>query len=181
MEHKTLVLTNWFFPYQILTWRDATIQVCTGNSTVIASYDEPLGDPEVNKSCPPELERVPAVVRLVESIKPTRKVKFSRFNVFTRDKFTCQYCGRRKPMKELTFDHMVPRKRGGLTRWDNIVTACKTCNTRKGSLTCDDSGMFPIARPVKPTSLPLVSPVRDLTWAPEEWHDYVKPFLPAYG
>jgi 5-methylcytosine-specific restriction endonuclease McrA len=181
VEHKTLVLTNWFFPYQILGWRDATIQVCTGNSIVIASYEEPLGDPEVNKSCPPELEFVPAVVRLAATIKPKRRVKFSRFNVFTRDNFTCQYCGQKKVMRQLTFDHMVPRKRGGLTRWNNIVTACVPCNSKKGSLTCDEAGMFPRRDPIRPTSLPLVSPVRDLEWAPTEWHEFVRPYLPTYA
>lgn len=181
MEHKTLVLTNWFFPYQILGWQDATIQVCSGISTVVASYDEPLCAPDVNKECPPSLKGLPAVVRLNKTITPQRKVKFSRFNVFTRDNFTCQYCGQKKVMRELTFDHMVPRKRGGLTRWNNIVTACTKCNSKKGSLTCDEVGMFPRRKPIRPKSLPLVSPVRDLAWAPKEWHDFVAPYLPAYS
>ena len=173
MEHKTLVLTNWFFPYQILGWRDAITQVYTGDSTVVTSYDEEVRSPSV-------VWKIPAVVRLRPDIRPQRKVKFSRFNVFTRDHFTCQYCGQRKVMRELTFDHMIPRKRGGQTRWTNIVTACRTCNTHKGSMTCDEAGMFPRHLPVRPKSLPLVSPVRDLEWAPEEWHDWVKPYLPTY-
>ena len=174
MEHKTLVLTNWFFPYQILGWRDAIIQVYTETSSVVAEYDEEVRSPSV-------VWKVPAVVRLRPDIKPRRKVKFSRFNVFTRDNFTCQYCGVKKVMRELTFDHMVPRKRGGQTRWSNIVTACTTCNSTKGSLTCDEAGMFPRRRPSRPKSLPLVSPVRDLEWAPEEWHDFVRPYLPTYA
>jgi 5-methylcytosine-specific restriction endonuclease McrA len=174
VEHRTLVLTNWFFPYQILSWQDAVTQVYTGDATVVAEYDSELRSPSVTWKCP-------AVIRLASSFKPKRKTKFSRFNVFTRDKFTCQYCCQKKRMSELTYDHMVPRKRGGKTTWTNIVTACKPCNSRKGSKTCDEAGMFPRTLPVRPKSLPLVSPVRDLSRAPVEWHDFVKPYLPAYS
>jgi 5-methylcytosine-specific restriction endonuclease McrA len=174
MEHRTLVLTKWFFPYQILGWQDAITQVYTGDAVVVAEYGDEVRSPSVTWLCP-------AVIRLTTNVRPTRKAKFSRFNVFTRDHFTCQYCGKQKKMAELTYDHMIPRKRGGRTVWDNIVTACKPCNSRKGSKTCDEVGMFPKNLPVKPKSLPLVPPIRDLSRAPEEWHDYVKPFLPAYA
>jgi len=174
VERRTLVLTQWFFPYQILSWQDAVTQIYTGDATVVAEYDEEVRSPSVTWLCP-------AVVRLTSSIKPTRKAKFSRFNVFTRDGFTCQYCGHRKRMGDLTYDHLIPRKRGGKTTWTNIVTACKPCNSRKGSKTCDEAGMFPLHLPVKPKSLPLVPPIRDLSKAPAEWHDYVRPYLPAYA
>ncbi len=174
MEHRTLVLTNWFFPYQILSWQDAVTQIYTGDATVVAEYDDELRGASV-------IWKYPAVVRLTSKFKPKRKTKFSRFNVFTRDRFTCQYCFQRKRMSELTYDHMVPRKRGGQTKWDNIVTACKPCNSLKGSKTCDEAGMFPRVLPVRPKSLPLVSPVRDLSRAPAEWHDFVRPYLPAYA
>lgn len=175
MEHRTLVLTNWFFPYQILGWQDAVTQVYTGDAVVVAEYDHDLASPSVVWKCP-------AVVRLTKKVRPTRKAKFSRFNVFTRDSFTCQYCGEKKPMSKLTYDHMIPRKRGGRTTWTNIVTACVPCNSKKGSKTCDEVGMFPRNKPFKPKSLPLVPPVRDLSRAPEEWVPFVEPYLsPAFA
>lgn len=170
MERRTLVLTNWWFPYQILSWQDAVTQIYTGDAVVVASYDEEVCSPSVAWKCP-------AVIRLVHKVDTRRKVKFSRFNVFTRDNFTCQYCGVRRRMSELTYDHLTPRKHGGRTVWENIVTACAPCNSRKGSKTCDQAGMFPRRRPVKPVTLPLVPVVRDLSRAPEEWHQYVEPFL----
>lgn len=174
MEHRTLILTSWFFPYQILTWQDAITQIYTGDSTVIATYDEEVRSPSV-------VMKVPAVVRLRPDIKPKRKVKYSRFNVFVRDSFTCQYCGNKHPMRELTVDHMVPRCRGGKTCWENIVTACKRCNIlKKQDMTCDEAGMFPKNLPVRPKSLPLVTPVRSLERAPVEWHEFVRPYLPVW-
>jgi len=172
VEHRTLVLTKWFFPYQILRWQDAVTQIYTGDATVVAEYDEEICSPSVTWRCP-------AVIRLTSSAIPKRKAKFGRVNVFTRDGFRCQYCGQRKRMRELTYDHLTPRKRGGRTVWENIVTACYPCNGRKGSKTCDEAGMFPLKLPVRPKSLPLVSPVRDLDNAPEQWHEWVRPYLPA--
>ena len=58
----------------------------------------------------------------------TNKPSFTRFNVFLRDKFSCQYCG---SGEELTFDHLLPRSKGGETNWDNVVTACSACNVKK--------------------------------------------------
>jgi 5-methylcytosine-specific restriction endonuclease McrA len=102
-----------------------------------------------------------------------RGVKFSRQNVYQRDKYCCQYCGERKPLSQLSYDHVVPRAAGGRTVWENIVTACRTCNSRKDSQTCDEAGMWPLHRPVRPKALPLSSPLIDPEKAPEEWLAFV--------
>ena len=73
--------------------------------------------------------RLPSVVSLKTYVKPSRHPAFTRFNVFLRDRFSCQYCGERE---ELTFDHVVPRSKGGTTTWENVVAACSACNLRKG-------------------------------------------------
>ena len=73
---------------------------------------------------------------------------FTRFNVFLRDRFSCQYCGTRD---DLTFDHLLPRSRGGHTTWDNVVAACSACNLRKGSLTTNEAKMWPSQMPFQPT------------------------------
>ncbi len=78
--------------------------------------------------------RLPSVIALKDYIPSARRPAFTRFNVFLRDAFHCQYCGDRYPTPDLTFDHVIPRCRGGRTTWENVVTACGGCNLRKGSL-----------------------------------------------
>jgi 5-methylcytosine-specific restriction endonuclease McrA len=160
-------------PYQILRWQDAVRLIYTEAATVVAEYGEDLRSPSV-------VWKMPAVIRLRRTHAGKKKgIKFSRFNVYARDGFRCQYCGERRRMRELTYDHVVPRCRGGRTVWENIVTACRPCNNKKGRMTCDEAGMFPLADPVRPKTLPSVSPVVDLEQAPQEWHDFLKPYLPV--
>ena len=82
------------------------------------------------------------------------EVRFSRRNIFERDKNACQYCGKRIPKADLTLDHVVPRSRGGVDSWDNLVLACMPCNIRKANRTPEEAKMPLIRRPVKPTWLP---------------------------
>jgi 5-methylcytosine-specific restriction endonuclease McrA len=169
MQRHVLVLTSWYFPYQVIPWQAAITQLYLGKAERLADYAEEVRSPSITM-------KMPAVVRLRRDLgKRKRGIKFSRFNVYTRDDFRCQYCGERKPMRELTFDHVVPRAHGGSTTWDNIVTACKPCNSAKGRRSCDEAGMFPRREPVRPKTLPLHSPVGDPDRAPTEW----LPFLPV--
>jgi 5-methylcytosine-specific restriction endonuclease McrA len=173
VEKRVLVLTNWYMPYQVLRWQDAVRLVYTDAASVVAEYGDELRSPSV-------VWKMPAVIRLRRAIGATKKgIKFSRVNVYARDGFRCQYCGARGVPRELTYDHVVPRCRGGRTVWDNIVTACRPCNNRKGRLTCDEAGMFPLRAPVKPRTLPTVSPVVDVERAPAEWIDFLRPYLPV--
>jgi 5-methylcytosine-specific restriction endonuclease McrA len=71
-------------------------------------------------------------------VKPQKRVAFTRFNLFLRDEFSCQYCGGKG---DLTFDHVVPRAKGGITSWENVVAACSRCNLRKGSKSLRQSGL----------------------------------------
>ena len=82
--------------------------------------------------------QLPSVIALKDYIIPQSKPSFTRFNVFLRDKFSCQYCG---SADELTFDHLLPRSKGGETNWDNVVTACSSCNVKKGGKLLKSSGM----------------------------------------
>ena len=89
--------------------------------------------------------RAPSVIRLQHLIRrPRPRVKLSRREVFIRDHHTCQYCGRQS--HDLTLDHVVPRHRGGSHTWDNLVTACKPCNHRKGGKTLGETH-FRLSRP----------------------------------
>jgi 5-methylcytosine-specific restriction endonuclease McrA len=86
---------------------------------------------------------------LKDYVKPQKRVAFTRFNLFLRDQFCCQYCGARG---DLTFDHVLPRSRGGITSWENVVAACSPCNLRKGSKTLRQSGMRLFRPPHQPTA-----------------------------
>src|ERR687895_1056669 len=93
----------------------------------------------------------PSVIRLQYHIKrPRPKVKLSRREVFARDGHTCQYCGRQT--HDLTLDHIVPRHRGGAHTWDNLVTACKGCNHRKGAKTPEEARLRLSREPFEPRS-----------------------------
>jgi 5-methylcytosine-specific restriction endonuclease McrA len=99
--------------------------------------------------------RVPRVLLLIAYERiPRRHVRFSRFNIFARDDNTCQYCGHRFPRTELNLDHVIPRSRGGLSTWENIVCSCHICNRRKGGRTPDEASMRLVRRPRRPEWTP---------------------------
>jgi 5-methylcytosine-specific restriction endonuclease McrA len=101
--------------------------------------------------------RVPRVILLlVFDRMPKKEVKFTRHNIFERDKNTCQYCGRVCERHELNLDHVIPRDRGGPTTWENIVCSCVDCNTRKGNRTPQEAGMHLIRRPKRPRWRPFL-------------------------
>jgi len=101
--------------------------------------------------------RVPRIIRLLMFDRhPARSVKFNRRNLFARDDSRCQYCGRRFPTMELSLDHVVPRSRGGISTWTNVVCSCTRCNARKGGRLPREAGMTLVRAPVKPRSSPVV-------------------------
>jgi 5-methylcytosine-specific restriction endonuclease McrA len=169
---QTLVLTHAYEPHRVVSWQRAITMYFDDKVEVLAEYEEDVRS--VGFSL-----KMPAVVRLVRAMRhPRRGVRFSRANVLARDAFACQYCGRRASPRELTFDHVVPRARGGRTTWDNIVTACTRCNRRKGDRTPDEAGMTLRTRPVCPHELALVFVHFELgRTVPDAWRDWV--FLPA--
>ncbi len=101
--------------------------------------------------------RVPRVIVLMLFDRmPRKEVKFTRHNIFERDKNTCQYCGEHFDRKELNLDHILPRDKGGLTTWENIVCSCIPCNTRKGNRLAHQVGMRLIRKPERPKWRPFV-------------------------
>lgn len=99
--------------------------------------------------------RIPEVILLKGFNNFIRhEVRFSRRNIFERDKNTCQYCGRRAPRSDLTLDHVIPRSRGGFDSWENLVLACMRCNVKKANRTPEEARMPLIKKPVKPSWLP---------------------------
>jgi 5-methylcytosine-specific restriction endonuclease McrA len=101
--------------------------------------------------------RIPTVILLVMFDRlPKKEVKFTRHNIFERDKDTCQYCGRVSDRRDLNLDHVIPRDRGGPTTWENIVCSCIECNTRKANRTPQEASMKLIRKPKRPKWRPFV-------------------------
>jgi 5-methylcytosine-specific restriction endonuclease McrA len=174
MAKRTLVLTPWYFPHKVVSWQTAVTMMYLGKVDVLVSYSEELRSPSTTI-------KTPAVLRLKKKVITIKRgVRFSRLNVYTRDNFTCMYCAKHLPASELTFDHVVPRSRGGATRWDNIVSACHPCNRKKGNRTPEQAGMDPLRQPYRPQTLPMLPPRIDLETAPAEWRVFCEA-LPQPG
>jgi len=115
---------------------------------IIQEYDEVVSSPSFEM-------RLPSVIALKEYVVQSRNPAFTRFNVFLRDKFCCQYCAAPFPAQDLTFDHVIPRSRGGRTNWENVVAACTRCNLMKANKMPSKSGLYPITKPIAPNMYQL--------------------------
>jgi 5-methylcytosine-specific restriction endonuclease McrA len=130
-------------PLSVWSWQDALVAVLQDRVTPVVNYDSEVRS--ASRSFP-----IPSVVALKRFHK-RRRVAFTRYHVFLRDGFACQYCGEEMPAKELTFDHIVPRCRGGVTSWSNVVTCCQRDNLFKGSRSLRQSGLHLRRMPCEPT------------------------------
>jgi 5-methylcytosine-specific restriction endonuclease McrA len=163
---KTLVLSSWYFPHRIVSWESAVTLVFLEKAQVVVEYDEEVRSPSTTI-------RVPAVIRLMRPVRVTKtSPKLTRGNLYLRDRYRCVYCNERLPARELTYDHVIPRAQGGRTEWENVVTACRACNHRKGNRTPDQAGMYPRCQAVRPHVLPLEPPRIDPLQAPAEWRAF---------
>lgn len=118
--------------------------------------------------------RVPSVVRLLRFVGfRRREVRFSRQNIFARDRYRCQYCGRGFRPELLTYDHIIPRSRGGRTEWENIVTCCIACNRKKGGKTPHEAGLKLIKKPSRPLWLWGLHRRLGPEETPPEWREYL--------
>lgn len=128
-----------YYPLSLWPWQDAIKAAFLERVDIVAEYEEVVRSPSM-------VIRIPSVVVLKDYVKPQKRVAFTRFNLFLRDEFRCQYCGARG---DLTFDHVVPRARGGVTSWRNVVAACSKCNLAKGSKSLRQAGMA-LRKPPRP-------------------------------
>ena len=167
MTLQTLLLSASYEPIKVVSWQRAVTLLSLGKIEVLEEYDRDVRSPTV-------VFKMPAVVRLLQTFKRNRKqVKFSRINICARDKYRCQYCGHKLPVAELTYDHVVPRSAGGKTSWENIVSACEPCNSRKGNRTPAQAGMRLLTVPVRPKALAAYVLRLSRDNAPEAWRDYL--------
>jgi 5-methylcytosine-specific restriction endonuclease McrA len=157
-----------YFPLSLWPWQDAVKAVFRGSVRVISEYDRTVRSPSREM-------RLPSVLALKDYVPLARTPAFTRFNVFLRDRWICQYCADVFKTHELTFDHVIPRSRGGRTRWSNIVTACRDCNTRKGSRMPGEAKMHPVRPPSEPSLYELQEHGRRFppNFLHESWGDFL--------
>jgi 5-methylcytosine-specific restriction endonuclease McrA len=167
--HPALVLNADFqplsyFPLSLVPWDRAVKAVVEATHHVVAEYDTIVRSPSTAM-------RLPSVLALRKYLPVRRHVAFTRFNVFLRDRFRCQYCGARHASADLTFDHVIPKSCGGPTSWDNVVAACPACNMRKDNST----EMQPLRPPREPTPYELLAAKRAFppNYLHETWRDYL--------
>ena len=169
MEKKVLLLNNTYEPLKILPWQKAIMLYFGDKATIIESYDDfDLGTQKFVMQCP-------AVMVLRKYVNLANKqVTFSRSNVFSRDNYTCQYCSEQPGSNRLTFDHVLPRSRGGRTEWDNIVACCYPCNFRKADRTPQEARMVLLKEPLQPSSFASLSKNFRTSSSPELWDAYLR-------
>ena len=167
MVADTLLLSAGYEPIKVVSWQRAITLLTLGKVEVVEEYDRHVRSPTV-------VVKMPAVVRLLQAFRRHRKpVKFSRINIYARDRYRCQYCSRKLPIADLTYDHVVPRARGGKTDWENIVTACAPCNLRKADRTPEQAGMRLIVKPIRPSWVPAMTLQISRKTVPDAWRDYL--------
>ena len=157
-----------YFPLSLWLWQDAVKAVFLRRVNVVSEYDRLVRSPSHEM-------RLPSVIALKQYIPIARRPAFTRFNVFLRDRFACQYCGGAFPTERLTFDHVVPRARGGRTEWTNVVTACEPCNLRKGHRVPKKLGLYPVRPPHEPRAFELQENGRAFppNFLHEGWRDFL--------
>ena len=166
---QTLQLNSSYEPMKVIDWTRAVCMWLDDKAEILATYSERVYDALRDWS-----GFMPAVIRMKKYVNFNKqKVKFSRINVFGRDHFTCQYCSAQPGTSSLTYDHVLPRSRGGKTCWTNIVTACISCNSKKADKTPEEARMPLKALPKKPTVRPQLQLALSKPNTPEEWRDYV--------
>lgn len=153
-----------YAPLSVWSWQDAFVAVHQERVIQIRAYE----DVEIHSAT--ESFQVPSVVAL-KSYRKRKRVTFTRYHVFLRDEFRCQYCGDQFPAKELTFDHVQPRSKGGLTTWENIATACAKDNLRKANKTPEQARMKLLRKPFKPSVHQLDATARKVPFRRGELHN----------
>ncbi len=154
-----------YLPLSLWPWQEAIKAAWLDRVQVVAEYEREVHAPSRSM-------RLPSVVVLRNYIQPRRRVAFTRFNLFLRDRFECQYCGAKG---DLTFDHVIPRLRGGVTSWENVVAACARCNLQKGARLLEQTGLRLARKPVRPTAEELRNAGRRFPpgYLHESWADFL--------
>ncbi len=185
---QALVLNKNWTPVSTTTVRRALVLLCRSTASAIcpATYEVfdlsawiarslegagALARERVLRTPRYDLEKPEVILLTGYAGIPRREVSFSRRNLYRRDGYSCQYCGRRRPLDELSIDHVMPRSRGGKTTWENCVLACVRCNTKKANKTLRESGFQLLRAPGKPTWSPLLESIPQAH--PPSWRKFL--------
>ena len=154
-----------YYPLSLWPWQTAIKAVFLDRVDIVESYDRDVHSPSFEM-------KIPSVIALRQYVKQSEFPAFTRFNLFLRDRFACQYCGREG---HLTFDHVIPRRLGGKTTWENIATACGPCNMKKGGRTPAQAHMTLNRTPIRPTSWQLQQHGKQFppNYLHETWRDWL--------
>lgn len=193
LNSKVLELNKLWQPIKVITVPEAVKKVMKGVARIVDMYDMSysmysIEDWQELSTLRYDLERdddkyrwiklasdgvmlLPRVIRVLTYDKMGRnRVRFSRRNVYMRDHYTCQYCGKQFDSTDLNLDHVVPTCQGGITIWENIVCSCFSCNTKKGGRTPQQAGMKLIRQPIKPKWNPIMDMPKDI---PSDWNELI--------
>jgi len=170
MQTPVLVLNSQYMPVNTVSWQKAISWVASGRAVIEDVYEGLfLHSPSITFPLPSIIRFVTRMVKYFH-----KGVSFNRRNIWIRDKGKCQYCGKKTPIEEFTFDHVIPKVQGGKTIWQNIVVACYKCNQKKKGQTPKQANLTLIHKPFKPkhlsgNGLPGMNPKS----IPKSWKDYL--------
>lgn len=169
MEKPVLILNGDYkplckYPLSLQIMKRVIKALLKDRISVVKEYEETIKikDKEIH---------LPKIVVLKKYINVSHTPKFSRKNVYLRDNYTCQYCGKHFEYNDLTYDHLQPRSKGGKTQWDNIVTCCKECNSKKGNKSLEESHLTLLHYPVIPSISMLENNSQKLKKSNMEWEE----------
>jgi 5-methylcytosine-specific restriction endonuclease McrA len=135
-----LVLNQDYRKVRVINYKDAFKLLFSNKAELLCTYDQ------VIRTVSQEFY-IPAVIRLFKKLKLSFNVRLTRKNIFVRDKFICQYCGKKLPAHQLTLDHVKPRSKGGKLKWENVVASCLNCNVSKSNRTPEEARMPLLSAP----------------------------------
>ena len=157
-----------YFPLSLVSWQNAVKAVFLDRVNIVSEYDIEVKSPRFTM-------KIPSVISLKEYVPFHSGPTFNRFNVFLRDDFSCQYCLQKFPVKELTFDHVIPKYKNGKTNWENVVTACTSCNFRKGHYSLEEIDLSLTKTPKEPSirDLQKIGKKYPPNYLHESWSDFL--------
>ncbi len=162
-----LVLNQNYEPLNVCRARRAVVLLWRGKAEVLENNSNTIHSASLTIP-------LPSVIRLIYLIRrPRMQRKLSRREVFNRDSYSCQYCGKPGPPNELTLDHILPQSRGGKSVWENLVTCCRKCNTKKGDMTPKEAGMKVLSKPKPLNSYFYLQMVRSKARDNQYWRKYL--------
>jgi 5-methylcytosine-specific restriction endonuclease McrA len=163
---STLKLDSSYRPIQVISALEAFAMVYTGRAQLIEAYANEYFH-SVSDNFP-----IPSIIVVCKYVRKTKfRLRCNRRNVFWRDRYRCQYCGIVNEGKVMTLDHVIPRSRGGMKVWQNVVTCCHPCNQRKGDMLLNECGMVLQRAPALPS--PYMFRTLDRASTPQSWIPYL--------